>query len=98
LFVNNIGTLVRRQKRYGENDEDDYRIKITIKDELSRAKTSQAELGWTEVAGQRSDLQQAQYQTAQPLNEPNPSVLEDPVYVLPPYADPIPIGVITVIS
>lgn len=92
LFDNNTGTLVRRQKRYSENDEDDYRIKITVKDELSRAKTSQAKLGWTEVAGLRSDLQQGQYQTAQPLNEPNP------VCVLPPYADPIPIEVITVIS
>lgn len=47
----------RCQKRYGENDDDDYHIKITVKNELSTAKTSQAKLGWTEVAGRRSDLQ-----------------------------------------
>jgi hypothetical protein len=54
-------------KRYGDHVVDDYRIKTTFdkqkrqKVELSPAKTSQAKLGWTEVAGRSwfSDMQAA---------------------------------------
>lgn len=53
---------------------------MTVKAELSRAKTSQAKLGWTDVAGRCSDLQPANNNKPfKPMDEPNPSAQKDPV-------------------
>ena len=52
--------------------------KMTVKAELSRAKTSQAKLGWTDVADRCSDLQPTTNHS-KPMDEPNPSAQKDPV-------------------